>query len=382
MTVTSSGRIDAPYLIVTQYPHTTRGIRWLWDTMQDDLNIRQTDCRVVCLLDEPPAGAHFRASAAQIKRCMPRFRKEMEVSAPKVVITLGADAFKCTTGLRVALEDARGYALKPEFWGKVLEPTRVESGIYANNNKAKGIKKGDPKYKNVRMEVAPPIPFGFSGRILPTYDMRQLQKTQFKLSQAVLWDLGKAKRSVEGTMIERAEGLEFYSEFTILRDLKGELKDDWSSEGSVDYTGPYLAFDIETLGIGSDVVARIALSDGKRTHTLAWDSLVAAWVQQQFQIPGCIYIGHNLMFDVPRLKMAGVTFPEGVSFFDTMLGAVQLQPDLPKGLGRVASLYVDCDPWKWDSLARADEEKYSALDAFIDYWVAMEQIECMQVEYA
>jgi DNA polymerase I-like protein with 3'-5' exonuclease and polymerase domains len=70
-----------------------------------------------------------------------------------------------------------------------------------------------------------------------------------------------------------------------------------------------------------------------------------------------------------------------------MYGAVTLQPDLHKSLGRSVSLYLDCRPWKtsnknmsspWRMLAFNDPRRYSAKDSFYTAWMARVQIMIMK----
>jgi DNA polymerase I-like protein with 3'-5' exonuclease and polymerase domains len=62
-----------------------------------------------------------------------------------------------------------------------------------------------------------------------------------------------------------------------------------------------------------------------------------------------------------------------------MFGAVVLQPDLHKGLGRCATVYLDVTPWKWTSLKDAFPELYAAKDALVTAWLARVQITVMKM---
>jgi DNA polymerase I-like protein with 3'-5' exonuclease and polymerase domains len=60
--------------------------------------------------------------------------------------------------------------------------------------------------------------------------------------------------------------------------------------------------------------------------------------------------------------------------FCSMFGAVVIQPDLHKGLGRCATIYLDVTPWKWHALKDAEPELYAAKDALVTAWLAKIEI--------
>jgi hypothetical protein len=237
--------------------------------------------------------------------------------------------------------------------------------VYATANKKIGRQKGDPKFKLVKSPTTPPTPYNYSGYIIPTYSPIQVQKSGYKLMWAMRADLDRAVRAVSGQLNIINENIEYYTSL-----------DDAGAR--VFYQGPLVAFDIETMGIDSRVVQCISFSDGQRTHTIPWNAETRSWVNTQFSMPGILFAGHNLAFDIPILRDAGVVFPEYFEYWDTMFGGVVLQPDLPKGLGKMAPLYLDIRPWKWSHISQANPEHYSAMDSFITYWLAYEQADLMK----
>ena len=367
----AEGALDAPLLLVLAAPQSKRAMRWLWDILKDDCEIDPTECRVVHVIEDEPAGANMRPTKAQLAKEEARFRAEMEESDPRVIVPLGPDAFQAVMGKmeeNVGIEDARGYCITRKLCGKTIVPVRTKMGTYANSNKVKGITKGDPKYKMVKTPIDPPLPLNYTGYIIPAYSQVQVQKSGFKLSFAFKTDLIRAGLAMRGQLVRHDEGFWYYTGF-------------YDLGATALYTAPLLAFDIETLGIGSDVVDRISFSDGKRTHTLPWNLQTKRWVQEQFDYAaehGILLVAHNSMFDIPRLKAAGIVFSDKCKFFDTMLAGVMLQPDLPKGLGRMAPLYLNIGPWKWRHLSSANPELYSALDSFVTALLAIEQIAAMK----
>lgn len=365
----AEGKVSAPFLFVLMSPQSSSAMRWMWDILKDDCGVDKSECRLVYVIEEEPEGANFKPTKTQLANHAQRFRREMEESKPKVVVPLGPDAFRAVVGVlpsSVGIEDARGYCLTPAFFGTTLEKINTQIGTYATSNKTRGIKKGDPKYKLVSTKVPPPMPKNYTGVVIPAYSQIQVQKSGFKLSYAFKADLIRAAKAARGT-------LRMQDTFVYARDIVGANGDDYDTD--------LLAFDIETLGIGSDVVDRISFSDGQRTHTIPWNADTKVWVQRQFDLAAknnTLLVGHNLMFDIPRLRMAGIVFPENARFYDTMLAGVMLQPDLPKGLGRMAPLYLNITPWKWRHLSEADPEFYSAKDSYITALLAREQIDALR----
>jgi DNA polymerase I-like protein with 3'-5' exonuclease and polymerase domains len=123
---------------------------------------------------------------------------------------------------------------------------------------------------------------------------------------------------------------------------------------------------------------------------LEWTEGARSYVERVFALPERIFAFHNSPFDLPRLVANGVNVTQHVidkQVFCTMFGAVQIQPDLHKGLGRVASVYLDCPPWKtasrnkqshWRAMVKADPKGYSGKDSFNTYWIAHQLIAHMK----
>lgn len=366
------GSIAAPYLFVTLWPESDRALRWLWDAMSDNLNVPVTKCRVVSILDGPPEGANDTPTAAQLARCLPRFRADMAESAPKIVIPMGPHATRHTTGAAYGIEDCRGYVLGAEHMGRTIERVQGQIGVYKTKKKGK-YNVGDPRMGTIRVDRDPPLPGNFAVggcRVLPIYSLRQLQKSTFKLTWAVVADLRRAQRVVDGKFIYLDEQFEYYIRPGVLSNRAGEERA--APCAYPDMVGPYVAFDIETMGIGSDVVKQLSMSDGVTTVAFPWTEEVRTWAQRQFDRPGVTFIGHNLMFDVPRLTMAGIANLHACVLFDTMLAAAMMQPDLPKGLGKVASMYMDIRIWK--DMSDRDEDLYSALDSWNTWHLAVHHL--------
>jgi DNA polymerase I-like protein with 3'-5' exonuclease and polymerase domains len=145
--------------------------------------------------------------------------------------------------------------------------------------------------------------------------------------------------------------------------------------------GDVISVDIETHGVDNEVIDCVSFSDGKTTATLRWTHEVLDYMNYLFALPGRIYAIHNSPFDVPRLMASGVNISQDVldhRLFDTMFGAVILQPDLHKGLGRISTVFVDTYPWKWKNIKHGDAEFYSAKDSYVTAYLALSEMAVMK----
>jgi DNA polymerase I-like protein with 3'-5' exonuclease and polymerase domains len=134
--------------------------------------------------------------------------------------------------------------------------------------------------------------------------------------------------------------------------------------------------------VNNEVIDTIQFSDGETTGCFEWSEDVRQMTERIFARAGALFAVHNSTFDIPRIRANGVNIPQSVidtQVFDTMFAAVVLQPDLHKGLGRCATVYLDCTPWKWDDLKGAFPEVYAAKDALITAWLAVVQRKLLQL---
>jgi DNA polymerase I-like protein with 3'-5' exonuclease and polymerase domains len=81
-----------------------------------------------------------------------------------------------------------------------------------------------------------------------------------------------------------------------------------------------------------------------KSGTWAWGLHSAGETQRVLGDPFSLKIGHNLNFDIPRLRKAGCDVKGPL--WDTMWAAQLLQPDLDKTLNSVASTMLDVRRWK------------------------------------
>lgn len=362
------GEKDAPILCVMDSPPSEGMEAWFWKKLAG-WGIKKTDVCIVTILDEEPENKGGKLSASQKERGWDQLDEAMEVCRPRVVVPFGPDALYMLTGFKIDIYDARGYLIPPSLRGVATRTVRRAYDTYKRENKAKGIKVGDPKYKNMQDPTPGALPSSFRGFVIPTFKLDTIRLESFSIQPAFAADMKRAQRAADGKLKIIDDSFEFYPDFCSMFRADGELIDDF--RGGDDYTSPILAVDIETHGVDNEVIDRVSCSDGVRSHTLVWSKPVLEWLQRQMDHAETL-IFHNGPFDIPRLTAAGMNIDEK-KVFDTMMASVTLQPDLHKGLGRAASVYFDLYPWKWDSIKGADEEKYSAKDAYVTALLYLEE---------
>jgi len=123
-----------------------------------------------------------------------------------------------------------------------------------------------------------------------------------------------------------------------------------------------VTLDIETSMDGKRIHLVGLAGESGPAHVLPWGSEARDLLQELVRRE-VLLIGHNLTFDLTCLSQAGVEFPEGQKVYDTLHATSLLLPDYYKGLGRVASVYLDLYPWK--HLARVDRVRYNATDVLV-----------------
>lgn len=317
--------------------------------LETDVGVPWRDVTVVSALDkEQPLGANKKYSAAQVVRATAALRERLAGLRHGVVVPMGVEATKIVTGRAGrgnTLEDLRGYMLRPTELVSRAGRAKVQIGEYKNSNKARGISKGDPKFGWVPVPVPPPMGPEWSGTVVPTYDPRFMQEMGLKPMFAWIQDLTKAATNPDQDDMWE-DGFPPYNG-------AGDIAHLLDSFGAV-------AFDIETVGM-TDVIERIAFSDGTRTVSLPWDRDGRDVAKYILADKSRVKIAHNIMFDAAKLRLDGIEVAG--PWWDTMLAAHLLQPELPKGLGRVASLYLNLSvPWK--GMAEQFPVPYNAKDAW------------------
>lgn len=381
MEQTAVGRTDAPFLVVMQYKPSPGMEAWWLKLLVQECKIDQTDIRTVYILDEKPEGASGAALKDQVRRSWTRFEREIRESTPKVVMPMGGDALYYLTGIgSPGITQTRGYVINRDYFQTFEKEVWKEFAQYKRPNKTKGIKAGDPRMK--WMTEAAPCLLGpdFEGVVIPCYELDHIQTTGFDMKPAVKEDIKRAQRGMSGALVMIDDGFEYYTDYRTMSD--GTLTWQADSVFNTQWRSDVIAVDIETHGVDNEVIDRVSFSDGYTTASLAWDAIVREYLAGMFaREDETIYAFHNSQFDLPRLLAANLHIPQAVidrRMFCTMFGAVILQPDLPKGLGSVAPVYLDVFPWKWRWLSERDPVHYSAKDAYVTAWLARQEIAQMK----
>lgn len=348
---------------------------WFWRQLHK-AGILKTQCRVVYLIDEPPAGAGNKPLKSQIRSARDRFNREIKASSPKIVVPMGTEPFYLLTGINEGIFDARGYLIRKHLFHPLPTEVWKEVGRYKNASKATGAKKGDPKMKWVKEAKPSLLGVDFGGIVIPTFTLEHIRLKAFAVSPAFIEDVKRVKRAHDGELREIGKKFKYHSVLDTLPDPKK--------------LGDVIAVDIETHGIDNEVIDLVSFSDGKTTASLDWTEGARLYIERMLALPGRIFAVHNSPFDIPRLVANGVSISEETIeqwLFDTMFGGVQVQPDLHKGLGRMASVYLDLEPWKtasrradshWRAMVKADPRLYSAKDSFYTRWLAVQVIAVMK----
>lgn len=369
------GQADAPYLFVMVSPASEGMMAWFWRCLQG-CGIKKTEVRIVYMINEPPQNAGNKPSKSQIRDARERFKKDIKRSDPKVVLPMGTEAFYELTGINEGIFDARGYLIRKNLFHPVPTEVYKQIGTYKNASKATGAKAGDPKMKWVKEARPALLGDKFAGTVIPVFTLDHIRTEQFAVKPAFKEDCLRARRCVEGKLVEIDKSFSYFGRVSDLPVMKK-----W---------GPIIAVDIETHGIDNEVIDLVSFSDGDYTAAVEWTEEIRAWLEILFTTDR-LFAVHNSPFDIPRLVANGVKIDAAKvidkKVFDTMFGAVVVQPDLHKALGRVASLYLDMGPWKtssrkenshWRAMVLADPKMYAAKDSLATVWICKSLIQVMK----
>lgn len=310
----------------------------------------RADCFILNTIGEPQQGSS--PTDAQYEKYWDEFDAAVASSAARTALVLGGDALWRLTGLRGRKNGIlhwRGYLVSPS---EVTVITRRISETIPYKTSGKGHKKGDPRTVFRNITATPVLPAGLE-YIIPALHPSFVLRSGFRSVAPLAFDVARCGRAHRRTLHVVPVQYE-----TQPRRLGAD------STGSI-------SFDIETGGTtAGSAITRIGIDAGD-LWTAPWDGAAAAVVRDTLGTDR-IKVGHNCVsFDIPRLEAVGV--PVAGPVFCTLLAAQMLQPDLPKGLNYVASLYLDTPRWKhksdshpamynaWD--ARRTRELYDVLSA-------------------
>jgi DNA polymerase I-like protein with 3'-5' exonuclease and polymerase domains len=351
------------YLLVLTAPMTEPMERLMYQHLHDAGIPRDQTQIVYVLQGESPDGKYGNATKVQLQKHRLAFRAQMEASDAGAIIAMGPEPFRAVTGLAWRIDDARGYIILPEDCAPAQERVQVEVGTYKT-----GLRKGQPKMQWKTYAAPPPLPTCWQGTwemdtygphahrrafIVPTISWRQYVKQRRRQMTAVTSALENAVAYAKG---EPLDDLKQWR--TTVKDVR------WLTSNFP------LAFDLEA-PIGSNSIERISTSNGLETTSLPWGEQEKAWLANQLR-HSHVNIAHNIQYDVPVLRANGIEVPE--PWFDTMIAASLIEPDLAKGLGSVIPIYLLAHPHKQLSAERGfNDPEYSAKDAFMEYRLYQEQ---------
>lgn len=305
----------------------------LWGCAQR-AGIDRSQCFIVNCIGELPTGKTGDIADEQFDKYWDQFNAAVSSFGGRTVMCLGNHALWRATGLKGGIEAWRGYLISPSEL-QAFERRRVEQVPYKRDGKHG--KKGE--MRNVMRRVTENPPLGTSVHyIIPLLHPAAILRSGFQSIPAFQADLHRVKRAMCETL--RIRDVVYIT-----------------SPGSGACTGP-VAVDIETGGVGQSALTRIGIADEHMTWTMAWGSHARDAARAVLADESRVKIMHNSAFDAP--KLAAVGCPVKGPWFDTMLAAQMLQPDLYKGLNAVASLYLDTQRWK--HLAEEEPERYNAWD--------------------
>jgi uracil-DNA glycosylase family 4 len=354
------GDPNAPILVVAMAPGTEEiksdsplvgaSGRLFW-SCAERAGFTRADCYIVNTIGEIQEEGSS-PSDRQFDKYWTLFDAAISESRAGVAICLGADAFWRLTGNHGGILDWRGYVLEPTDIGSLC---RSSVATVPYKTSGRGHKKGDPRIVKVKTTLQPIIPPSVR-YVFPTVHPSYVMRTGFKSVAVLAYDIARAKRGLDGQLA--------FSDLTFDTHVN-----------PVGGVGEPVSIDIETTRSlqGQDFINRIGVSSRAGTWTVPW-SQEAKEATKAVLEEGRLIVGHNLSYDLPRLKAAGVTAKGPI--YDTMFACQALQPDLAKGLNFVASLYLDTKRWK--HRAEEDPELYNALDVaqtYRLYEITKEQIE-------
>lgn len=371
----AKGRVDAPILVIQEYPLSDRMTAWFWRTLLTS-GIQKTDVRLVYMLDEAPMGANRKPTKAQLKAATERFEREVRESTAKVVVPMGSDALFALTGIKENIFDTRGFIIRKDIFRSMPMKVRKIVGEYKRASKTTGAKAGDPKWANVTEEGYGVLGPDWDGVVIPAYSCDYIRLEAFAVKPAFKEDMRRVARAAKGELCEVGSNFSYWISQHEQRSPDGSVE---LTKQSFEQTlkSDVIAVDIETHGVNNEVIETVQFSDGTATGCFEWTEEVRQMTERIFARPGCIFVVHNSTFDIPRLLLNGVHIAQEVidrQVYDSMFGAVVLQPDLHKGLGRCATVYLDVTPWKWKSLKDAKPELYAAKDALVTNWLGRIQM--------
>lgn len=347
----------------------------LWNALRY-LKLDRPDVRIINVINEVPRGANNMPTDTQVEENRERFEREIHASRAKVVLVLGSFALRQTMGIRGKIDDVNGYVFYPSDARLVPIKQRGVVGEYKTDRKCSACggmgstanattcvkcvgsgysaRKGDPRYGLIHGSKKPTLP-ETAQIIIPTLHPETIRLMGFKTIHAFSVSVDRAVRAMRGELNVIAE--DDYTGFPVLPPS----------------TVTQVAVDIEN-DIESGAIHRIGFSwrdsaGNITTWTSPWNMAAKQASKAILENPDITKIAHNIMHDASHLEAHGIKMKG--KWYCTMQAGAMLQPDLLKGLGRMAPIFLDLRTWKEKS--EAEPAKYNALDAKVDLLMAEQQ---------
>lgn len=297
----------------------------------------RADCYIINTIGEPQAGDGG-PSPAEFARWWEDFDRYLSQSRAKAVLCLGGDAFYRLTGIAGrdhGISDWRGYLVYPSDF-RTLERQAIEQTVYKRSTATH--KKGDPRLVKRTLTVRPFLPETVKV-VIPSFHPAAVIRSGYKSTTPLAYDIDRAWRATAGKLILFAD----------------------NRTNTLPTSTGAIAIDIETTHsiIGGEFINRIGVATLEGTWTSPWTPNAKETLQSFLDHASTIVV-HNAPFDIPRLERSGLRISRA-KLYDSMFACQLLQPDLPKGLNFVSSMYLDTPRWK--HLSETDPSKYNALDA-------------------
>lgn len=305
-------------------------------------------------------------SPQEIVNCRELLERQITRSTAQVVVPLGGTAMHSVAGTmtyRKSSKVVRGrnkahdYAGIGKQRGYVVEFGDLpEKFVVGYERKVVGVLKSGPRkgqLKEGRVAVEALRIAALEGKVVvPALHPSGVMIEGFKEAPALVADLAKARRIAQGAGYE--------GEMTRLIVDVAEAEEAWDDYAHKVSTE--IEFDLETRGLepGMGSIERISFcwEDGVGV-SLVWGPRVARLTAMILGTDET-KVGHNILgFDLLHLAANEVRVEDPIE--DTLVMAAMLQPDMPKDLNYLGSLYLITKRWKHTS--KSDPVTYSALDS-------------------
>ena len=360
------GAPDAPLLLVAQSPGAEEvregrpliGLsgKILWKHA-GQVGIHRENVRILNACCQIPEGGPSQAAPTkkQLAECAATFERMLQTSTPRVVLTLGGPALEKIMGEKLAIDRHRGYLLKPTDTADVKIKTRTNIGVYKVNKKCPACKghggcaectggylyrQGDTKWGDRILKIQRQLPASIEW-IIPTMHPASVHYNKYRTLPAFRSDLARVAEALQPEGVSPLP-IEFDQNPRV---LAGDF-----------------AFDVETTRAW-DHITEIGMANAQEAWTSVWAGEAIGASRRMLETPGTLKIAHNLGFDYERLLDEGIEVAP--PYFDTMYAFMLLQPDLFKGLDKVAPIYHPMRPWK--HLAKEQPSLYNATDVVVTY---------------